>query len=64
MGKVVFKDYTNEQKKIMQDVLMFSPKCWKDGNFKFDRDNKKEPCSGKSCYECMLDTFDISANKL
>lgn len=41
-----------EDKKHIADALMFSPKCWKDGKFKFDR----ESC-GKSCYECMYETF-------
>jgi len=61
MGKILFEEYTNEQKKIMQDVLMFSPKCWKDGNFKFDRDTAKV-CNGKSCYTCMFDTFDLKTH--
>lgn len=43
---------TKENKRHIADALMFSPKCWKDGMFKFDR----EPCS-KTCYECMYETF-------
>ncbi len=43
---------TEESKKYIADALMFSPKCWKDGKFKFDR----ESC-GKNCYECMYETF-------
>lgn len=43
---------TKEDKQYIADALMFSPKCWKDGKFKFDR----EPC-GKNCFECMYETF-------
>ena len=41
-----------DDKKHIADALMFSPKCWKDGNFKFDR----ESCS-MNCFECMYETF-------
>lgn len=43
---------SKEQKGYLQSALMFSPICWKDGKFKFDR----EPC-GKECFSCMYDTF-------
>lgn len=43
---------TKEDKQYIADALMFSPKCWKDGKFKFDR----ESCE-KNCYECMYETF-------
>jgi hypothetical protein len=43
---------SEEQKAYLQSALMYSPICWKDGRFKFDR----EPC-GKDCYTCMYDTF-------
>ena len=38
---------SEEQKAYLQSALMYSPICWKDGRFKFDR----EPC-GKDCYTC------------
>lgn len=60
MGKIIFKGYTDEQKKAIQNSLMNSPICWKDGNFKFDRDTLKEPCKGKSCFTCMFETFDLA----
>lgn len=41
-----------EDKKHIADALMFSPKCWKDDKFKFDR----ESC-GQNCYECLYETF-------
>lgn len=62
MEKVKFPGYTNKQKGIMQNVLMHSPHCWKDGMFKFDRTNKQveEICKFKNCFQCMFDEFDIS----
>lgn len=60
--KIDFSDYSDKQKKIMQDVLMFSPKCWKDGNFKFDRD-KSGVCDNKNCYTCMFENFNLSTDK-
>lgn len=44
--------YTEEEKKLILNSLMYSPICIKDGKFKFDR----EKCN-TFCYECAYDVI-------
>ena len=41
------KIYTEEEKKMIMNSLMYSPICIKDGKFRFDR----EKCN-MGCFEC------------
>lgn len=43
----------NEAKKNILEALLFSPKCWKDGKYKFDRD----PC-GMTCTHCIKEAME------
>lgn len=46
--------YTDNEKKMIMNSLMYSPICIKDGKFKFDR----EKCN-MSCYECAYDVIKV-----